>query len=407
MTDNTIHVKMLGTFSIECAGGAVDDNSNRMRKIWLLLAYMIYNRDTHIPQESYLSLVSKKGEEQADPLGSLKALFYRARTLLDSAHKTLGRDVIVRKNGSYAWNTDIPLKLDVDDFESLCRKCAMDEDKSLQLESGLMALDIYEGDFLSKLSSEPWVMPIAEYYHRLYVNTVVTTLSLLEESGNVDKMVEVSEKALSIEPYEEVLYRYLMRAHLAMGNRDKALTVYEDMSELLFSTFGVMPSDESRSLYREASRSAPGVSVSAGELRESLKEEKEISGALYCEYDFFRVLYQAQARALERSGDVIHIALLSIHQKGSKEVSRRSIDIAMDNLKEIVLSNLRQGDIVTKCSATQLIVMLPQANYENSCMVCDRLVKAFFRQYPHSPIDIHQSVSPLEPVDRPSQKTDK
>jgi len=198
-----------------------------------------------------------------------------------------------------------------------------------------------------------------------------------------------------------------MRSLLARGEKEKALSVYEDMSELLFSTFGVMPSDESRSLYREASKRMAGVPVPVGELRERLREETEVTGALYCEYDFFRVLYQAQARALIRSGDVIHIALLSVHPKGKKEISRRSLDIAMDNLKQIIVSNLRQGDIVTRCSATQFIIMLPQANFENSCMVCDRLVKAFFRQYPHSPIEIHQSVSPLEPVDRPSQKTDE
>ena len=43
--------------------------------------------------------------------------------------------------------------------------------------------------------------------------------------------------------------------------------------------------------------------------------------------------------------------------------------------------------------------MLPQANYENSCAVCQRLIKAYFRQYPHAPIDISFSVQPLEPID--------
>ena len=42
--------------------------------------------------------------------------------------------------------------------------------------------------------------------------------------------------------------------------------------------------------------------------------------------------------------------------------------------------------------------MLPQANYENSCKVCERLLKAFERQYPHSPVDIKYSVQPLEPM---------
>jgi len=41
------------------------------------------------------------------------------------------------------------------------------------------------------------------------------------------------------------------------------------------------------------------------------------------------------------------------------------------------------------------VIMLPQANYENSCVVCRRLEAAFFRRYPHSPVRIHHMVRPL------------
>ena len=71
----------------------------------------------------------------------------------------------------------------------------------------------------------------------------------------------------------------------------------------------------------------------------------------------------------------------------------------MNNLQNIIISNLRRGDVVTRCSVSQLIVMLPQANYENSCGICQRILKAFSRQYPHSPADIHYTVHPLEPVE--------
>ena len=99
-----------------------------------------------------------------------------------------------------------------------------------------------------------------------------------------------------------------------------------------------------------------------------------------------------------RSGEVIHIALLSVHGEFGKELTRRSLDIAMENLKTLVLGNLRQGDVVSLCSMSQLVIMLPQANYENSCAVCQRIIKAFYRQYPHSPTEIRYHVHPLEPM---------
>ena len=43
----------------------------------------------------------------------------------------------------------------------------------------------------------------------------------------------------------------------------------------------------------------------------------------------------------------------------------------------------------------QYIILLPQANYENSRMVADRLVSAFYRRYPHSPARLRYTVQPL------------
>lgn len=391
-------VRMLGSFSIEQNGRFVDDHSNRMRKVWLLLAYLIYSRNRRATQDNYLSLLQGAGgDDSADPNGRLKAMFYRARTMLNQLGDTAGHDLIVRRDGTYAWNNDVPLFLDVEEFERLCTAAAA-ADGDEQLEQYLQALELYRGDFLSKLSMEPWVMPICAYYHQMYLSAAEKALSLLEDRQRWSESASLCEKALKIEPYSEELYQHLMRCRIAAGDRSGAQSAYEEMSELLFSTFGVMPSDESRQLYREASKDANTPSVPVGSVREQLKEPAGAKGALYCEYDFFKLLYQVQARAMIRSGETIHIALFSLHGQDQKELSRRSLDRAMDNLQELIVSNLRQGDVVTRCSVSQLIVMLPQANYENSCAVCQRIIKAFSRQYPHSPADIHYSVQPLEPL---------
>ena len=299
------------------------------------------------------------------------------------------------------------VKPNLEEFEQLCRKAEESEDPVACLALYQQALELYRGDFLPKLSAEAWVIPISTYYHQLYLDIALKTLSILEEHGRWEEVTSLCEKALKIEAYDERIYQSLMRCKLALGDRSAVLSTYEEMSELLFSTFGVMPSDESRSLYRQAMRGEDSLAIPVGSVREDLKESGGAKGALFCEYDFFKILYQAQARALIRSGETIHIALFSVHGYGKKELSRRSLDRAMENLQELIVSNLRQGDIVTKCSVSQLIVMLPQANYENSCAVCQRLIKSFFRQYPHSPVDIHFSVQPLEPMEPSAEKTQR
>ena len=396
--EQQLNIRMLGEFSISRGHVTIDDSSNRMKKVWLLLAYLIYTRGKRNTQDQYIAVI--RGADSAevdDPAGRLKALFYRSRMLLDQLYEDAGHQLIVRKNGAYCWNTEVSVCLDVEEFDRLRAAAAAAPDGE-KLPLYRQALSLYQGDFLPKLSMEPWVMPVSAYYHQAFLDTAVSALVLLEQEGAWEESADLCSKALRIEPYSEGLYQHLMRCRIALGDRDGAVSAYEEMSELLFDTFGVMPSDESLQIYRDATRQTNDQAVPIGTVREQLREAENASGAILCEYDFFRFLYQFQARAIVRSGDVIHIGLLSVHGKDRKPLAKRSMDIAVENLQELMLRNLRQGDVVCRCSPSQVIVMLPQANYENSCAVCQRIIRAFYRKYPHSPTDIHFGVQPLEPM---------
>ena len=67
----------------------------------------------------------------------------------------------------------------------------------------------------------------------------------------------------------------------------------------------------------------------------------------------------------------------------------------MDNLQGIILGRLRQGDAAARCSASQFVLLLPQASYENGLRVCARITRAFARQFPHSPASVQVSVQSL------------
>ena len=388
-------VHMFGTFSLRWNGLEISDTDNRMKKIWLLLAYLIYRR-APVSQEELTALLWENEEDRGNPAGALKTMFYRARTLLNKLGDNAGQTLILRQEGGYVWNPEVPTVLDTDEFDALCQSYLQSDGQPP--EAGIRALELYQGGFLAKLSTESWTIPIAAYFHQLYLDTAEQVLSALEEQEQWEQAAGLCAAALKLEPYSEDLYCHLMRCQIASGDSSGAVASYETMSELLFSTFGVMLSDESRALYRTATRVSSSAVTHISNARELLREESAPTGAMFCEYDFFRVLYQAQARAIVRSGDTIHIALLSLTGRRGTQLARRSIDRAAENLKQLLIGNLRQGDIITQCSATQFLIMLPQANYENSCMVCDRLLRAFARQYPHSPADIHYSVQPLEPA---------
>ena len=398
MSENKVRVQMFGTFSLSASGAQIDDSANRSYKVWLLLAYLIYHRNRVVTQEELVDLLWGEDNDSANPLGALKTTLHRVRSTLDALFPSAGHDLIVRRNGAYAWTDEIETEVDITVFETLYHQAAAQVEDGARLDLLLQALALYRGDFLNKLSSKAWVIPIAAYYHNLYIRMVLEALPLLEAGEHFPQATVLCRAALQVSPYDESLYQHLMQALLSQGDQKGAVAAYEEMREVLLSNLGVMPSEESQAIYREAIKTVNARAIPPGMLREQLREHSPASGALICDYDFFRLLYQAEARSISRSGDAVHIGLLSMTGENRGELSQRSLSHAMENLQEQIRNNLRRGDAASRCSASQYILMLPHANYENSCMVCERNIRAFTRQYPHSPAELHYSVQPLEPT---------
>ena len=72
----------------------------------------------------------------------------------------------------------------------------------------------------------------------------------------------------------------------------------------------------------------------------------------------------------------------------------------MANLEEVIRYSLRRGDTAARCSATQYVIMLPCANYENSCMVCDRVLRANYYKFSRMNAEIRYEVFPMQPDDK-------
>ena len=387
---------MLGEFTISTAEQQLSDSDNRSRKVWTLLAYMICHRKRVISPDELLSLLWSDSSNASNPNGALKTIFHRARATLDRLWPQAGHELIIRKEGGYAWNNDIPVTVDIDLFDEMCQS-EISSDSPQQLQMALDALKLYKGDFLSRMSSETWIIPISVYYHNRYVQTLLQVLPVLLANDRATEVVTLCQTAATLEPYHEGICGYLMRALLNLGEQKRVLNIYKDFSDQLFSNFGVLPSDELRALYFEAANTVTDTALPIELVCEQLKETNAPAGAMICEYDFFRIVCRSVARSMARTGITAHIALLSVSDRNGDDLSKRSLPRVMSNLEEQIRVNLRRGDAATRCSMSQYIMMLPQANYENSCMVCERVLKAFNRKYPHSSAFIKYTVYPLDP----------
>ena len=364
----------------------------------MLLAYLIYHRSRAISRSELINLLLDDEEGSSDPINALKRLVHRARSVLTPLWPTAGADLILWKDNRYMWNTDYPMVLDTEEFDRICCHDNFNDIPTDELLSGAV---MYTGDFLTQFSSDSWVLPISAYYHNWYVKSVLELMPRLEEQNRRDEASRLCRAALTVEPYSEEIYLHLFRNLVAAGNCQAAVKTYEKLRETLFSTFGVLPSEDIRAIYRVAVRSVSEWAIAPEDIHKQLREAASPPGALVCDYDFFRILYQSSARQIARGGGVIHIALLSVSVKDNTEMSRRSLEHATDNLLLRAQECLRRGDALARCSISQVIMMLPQANYEDSCMVCNRILTSFRQKHPHSPAQISFFVQPIEPADAP------
>ena len=387
-----IRIRMLGEFSLTAGDNTISDSVGRSRKVWSLLACLVCNRQRVLSQQKLIELLW--GDDSgSNPENALRITLHRLRSLLDGLWPGAGKELIIYREGGYCWNPEASIVLDCQEMEDLARTSGED-----RLEACLAALELYQGEFLPKMASEDWVVPIGAHFQNLYLQLTLETAQLLLTRNRALEAASICRRAAAGEPYHEPLYQLLMQALGAAGDAKGAAGVYETLSKRLFDDFGIRPSEETRAVYREAAHCPEDRTLPMDRVMEDLQEQASQAGAMVCDYDYFKVLCHAESRAMERNGNATHVALLSLTSADpEKPLSKRSRDRIMDQLGQQLRLNLRRGDTISRCSVSQYIIMLPKANYENSCMVCRRILAAFHRAHPHITARVNFMVQPLSP----------
>ena len=390
-----VKVTMLGGFSIAVNGHVLTDEANRSQKLWNVLSYLLVHRDRNVPQSEFIEQFWP-GENSANPVNALKTLLYRVRAMLEPL---FGSDIepILSRRGSYSWNPDIVCTLDVDEFEALCHKA---NDGRLSDESRLtlyrQAEQLYRGDFLPKLEGPLWIIPYSVEYHNLYLQMIKDYAALLEKKELFEEMTTVCTRASQLDSLDETLHILIVRSLLRQGNDSAALAHYESATDLLYRNLGVRPSQELRELYNEIMSVEKSLETDLEAIQDDLREAAARPGAFVCEYGFFREAYRLEARRAARSGTSVHIALITVSLPDGGMPPLSVLAATMDQLQEVLTGSLRRGDVVSKYSGAQFVVMLPAANFENSTMVMERVVSSFYRQHRRNFLKLSYKIRALD-----------
>jgi len=386
-----IKINMLGSFVISSGNKRVVENVKRSSKLWKLLQYLVTHRNKSVSQEE---LIEKFCEDEIlyNPGGALRTLIYRARLELIKSGIPYADDLILSKDRGYAWNNGIPCEVDAEEFEELCKKAALDIDEDERLKILLEATELYKGDFLPNSAGDMWVMPLQRWYRSLFINCAYKALGILVKYGRNIEAEELCVKALNVDPLDEKIIDYHLRALLAQGKHAEALTEYEKTQDMFYDVMGVHFSDNLRALYSKIKRPLDDTeSMPLEDVLDEWLKDVDFPGAYYCDLSVFKVLCQIESRSVPRSGRTAYIVRIDTkHVPGSKGGS------IMKQLGMTIPGCLRKGDLFTRSSPSQYMIMLYSLTYEDCKMLVNRIMSRMDAR--HLPKIIGTTIKSVKPT---------
>ena len=247
----SIRIYVTGRVTIEVDGKVVtSERQLRGRQGRLVFVYLVCERSRTVSREELATVV---WPEETPPSweGALSALTSRlsallSTELLEPRGLSLSRDL-----GQYqihlpsdAW---IDLEAGVSAIDRAEAALRLDEPGRV-LGPATVAATIARRSFLPGVDGF-W----QDSQRRMLQRQLVRALDCLSEmriaSGEPVLAVETATEAVSLDPFRERSYQFLMQAHAEGGNRATALRVYHRLRKLLADELGTEPSAETEALY--------------------------------------------------------------------------------------------------------------------------------------------------------------
>lgn len=401
--NQTLFVSVLGKFSIQriTDKNNIEENAGKQESAPLrqrsFLQYLCVFHDREVSQEEVIDAIWDADSDIGDPANTLKNTLYRARILLEKIGFADGKQILRYEHGFYSWDPKLKIVLDSEEFDRFYEEFYSDPNTEKSQNAAQKALSLYKGEFLSNTAGNPWMLSMRTYYHSKYLNLTRDMAKLLYEKGNLEQSAELCREATTIDPFDEESQLLMMQILYASGLTQAAIQHYETVREMFMDQLGVTPSEELSEFYRRLVREDEPREQDLNVIRTQMLEETETIGAYFCEYSVFRNMYRFIARSTVRTGQIIQLAMIILYDQDNNHLPAKKCGEAMDAMRESIQNVLRTGDVFTRFSRDQYLIMLPSASHENAAMALGRVIEAFHRTFAGKTTRTQVSILPVLP----------
>ena len=325
----TIEIKMLGGFEIRVNGKPVLAQLAQSRKATALVQYLVLRRGERVSHK-VLTDTLWAGERSTNPDMALRAILHRFRLMIDAEKRSRIYEQIV---------------------------------------------NLYDGRLLPQSASEPWVESVSVRLHGQYRTAILNLLELCKKWGESTRIVTLCTRALELDPYEERLYLEKIVALETLGRHEEAEDLARRGSAMGCLHHAIEPG-RAGSAYRQMRQADRNMESEVSKLISALPDTED-TGACICDFETFKEIYRVQRGVQVRYGLQVFLAILTVAPSQNTDAAETALMV--EQLGDLIRTNLRQCDVATRYTDMQYVVMLSGSTAESGTGPLERIKAAFYR----------------------------
>lgn len=370
MAAKKLSVKMFGGFSARYADEVLTFGRQRDSKFGQLFQILMTRPGQGFSKNAIAERLYGRDEVE-DPNASLNNTIFRLRKYLATSPLPPG-EYLFLEAGVLRFGGDIEVESDVWEFEK-----AADQFEEEQNRAGKMTLcekvcDLYQGEFLPQLSNEQWVIEKNRNYQKTYVTMLNHLLGCLKEDGDYGKVEKLARHAAELYPYEG-WESWRIDSLIALGRHREAEEVYRKTAEYVQGSDGFLSRKQQEKL-REVGDRMLRPEGTVQDIEKYLLETMPGQGAYACSLPGFSDCFRMLKRVVKRGRVHFSLLLCTILDAGGHPASGREYCEKLgEKLCAAFQTHLRRGDIYTKYSENQYLLLCIGVGKENSLEIGARI----------------------------------
>lgn len=400
----TLYIQTLGTVRLTLGGRTISLHTSITGKAFQLFLLLAYTGTRGVTRTALQDALYDR--KTTDAANALRINASRLRKLLLRSELPAHNYIVVDKNIYYLTEPEYTgdFQVDVVLLEQLWEKIQKETEISAKRELLEKACKLYEGEFLPALSGEVWVENLRGRFQEIYFNCVQVLCEILKQQQDYKSLVRVTADAMRLYPTEEWA-KLKMDGFVGLQKYKEAMKAYKDAVKDIFSEQGMAVSDQMWERFKSLNQYIENQPRNLENIKEWLCEKERIPGAYCCSYPGFIDCYRMEARAAERKKRHGMLMICTIRDRqGAVITEAEKLQEYMDKLDQCVCVTLRRGDIYTRYSKDQILILVNDLKPEKAVSVENRIIGAFRKEAQGKAEILTESISLKEWLDLPEEQ---